>query len=224
MASWMVHLRVADALLDKFNGLTETAFVVGNIAPDSGVPTPDGRAYVPDKNTSHFKRPDKTGKTEISPEAFADQYFTKEMRAGYNRKQYSFYLGYYVHLLTDVLWKQEVWYPAVNAYRAAYEADPQEMIRKWKRDWYDLDFRYLREHPDFRAFQIYEQAIGFENGYLDIFAGDAFDDRRKYITGFYRKGREDLDREYPYLNEKQMDKFVEDAVEYIENVLGAAKF
>lgn len=223
MASWMVHLRVADALLDKLNGLEETEFVVGNIAPDSGVPTPDWSAYVPDKNTSHFKRPDETGKVEISPEAFADQYFTKKLRDGYNRKQYSFYLGYYIHLLTDVLWKQKVWYPAVNADRTAYEANPTEMIWKWKRDWYDLDFLYLRDHPDFRAFQIYEQAVGFENDYLDIFAKDAFDDRRKYITGFYREKREDLNREYPYLNEKQMDKFVEYAVEYIGNVLGVAK-
>lgn len=160
MASWMVHLRVADALLAKFDNLEEKEFVVGNIAPDSGVPTPDWSAYVPDKNTSHFKRPDRTGRIEISPDAFAEQYFTKEMRASYNRKQNSFYLGYYVHLLTDVLWKQEVWYPAVNTYRADYDADPKSMTWKWKRDWYDLDFLYLRDHPEFRAFQIYEQARG----------------------------------------------------------------
>lgn len=180
MASWMVHLRVADALLDKFDNLEETEFVVGNIAPDSGVPTPDWSAYVPDKDTSHFRMTDETGKREISPKYFAEMYFTEEQRAGYNRKQYSFYLGYYVHLLTDVLWKQEVWYPTVNTYRAAYDANPKEMIWKWKGDWYDL---------------------------------------RKYITGFYREKRENLDREYPYLNEKQMDKFVEYAVEYIRKVV-----
>jgi len=221
MASWMVHLRVADALLDNFDGLDETAFVVGNIAPDSGVPTPDWSAYVPDKNTSHFKRKYADGKTEISPEGFAEQYFTREMQAGYERKQYAFYLGYYVHLLTDVLWKQEVWYPSVEKYRAAYEADPKDMTRKWKKDWYDLDFLYLRDNPDFRAFQIYEQAVGFENDYLDIFAKDAFDDRRKYITEFYRSKREHLDREYLYLSKKQMDKFVVDAVEYIEKALSS---
>lgn len=178
---------------------------------------------MPDKKTSHFKVPDENGKTEISPERFAELYFTEELRTGYSRKQYSFYLGYYVHLLTDVRWKQEVWYPAVNADRAAYEANPTELTRKWKRDWYDLDFLYLRDHPDFRAFQVYEQAVGFENDYLDIFAKDAFDDRRKYITGFYRKERQDLDREYPYLTKIEMDKFVEHAVQYIENVLGVAK-
>ena len=219
MASWMVHLRVADALLSRIEGLSETEFVVGNIAPDSGVPTPDWSAYVPDKNTSHFKMKDAAGRTEISPERFAEEYFTREMQAGYNRKQYAFYLGYYVHLLTDVLWKQEVWYPSVEKYRTAYEADPKDMTWRWKKDWYDLDFLYLRDNPDFRTFQIYGQAVGFENEYLDIFAKDAFDDRRKYITEFYRRERENLDREYPYLSKIQMDKFVEDAVEYIKRVL-----
>ena len=219
MASWMVHLRVADALLAKFDNLEEEAFVVGNIAPDSGVPTPDGSAYVPDKNTSHFKRPDRTGKTEISPEGFAEQYFTREMQMGYNQKQYAFYLGYYVHLLTDVLWKQEVWYPSAKKYREAYEADPKNMIGKWKKDWYDLDFLFLRDNPNFRGLQIYEQAVGFENDYLDIFAKDAFNNRRKNIADFYRSKRENLDREYPYLSKIEMDKFVEYAVEYIKRVL-----
>ncbi len=218
MASWMVHLRVADALLDRLKGLDETAFVVGNIAPDSGVPTPDWSAYVPDKKTSHFQISE-GGTTEKSIAYFIGLYFTEEMRKTYNPKQYSFYLGYIIHLWTDVLWKAKVWYPSVERYRAAYEADPKGMTWKWKKDWYDLDFLYLRDHPDFRAFRIYEQAVGFENDYLDIFAKDAFDDRRKYITGFYRSKKENLDREYPYLSKIEMDKFVEDAVQYIEKAL-----
>ena len=45
MASWMIHLRVADLLMDKIPGLDEIAFVMGNIAPDSGVPNADWTAY-----------------------------------------------------------------------------------------------------------------------------------------------------------------------------------
>ena len=37
MASWMIHLRIADGLLDRIPGLNETAFVMGNIAPERGV-------------------------------------------------------------------------------------------------------------------------------------------------------------------------------------------
>ena len=44
MASRMIHLRVADLLMDRTPGPDETAFVMGNIAPDSGAPNADRAA------------------------------------------------------------------------------------------------------------------------------------------------------------------------------------
>ena len=41
MASWMVHFRIADALLDVQKELSQIEFIFGNIAPDSGVPNKD---------------------------------------------------------------------------------------------------------------------------------------------------------------------------------------
>ena len=55
MASWMVHLRVADKLLERLSKVEETEFIVGNIAPDSGVPNADWTAYAPSTKVSHFK-------------------------------------------------------------------------------------------------------------------------------------------------------------------------
>ena len=55
MASWMIHLRVADSLMDTIAGIDQTAFVMGNIAPDSGVPNADWSAYIPPKDVSHYK-------------------------------------------------------------------------------------------------------------------------------------------------------------------------
>lgn len=56
MASWIVHLRIADQLLDQIPDLKSTEFVVGNIAPDSGIPNEDWSAYTPSPVLSHFKR------------------------------------------------------------------------------------------------------------------------------------------------------------------------
>lgn len=53
------------------------------------------------------------------------------------------------------------------------------------------------------------------NRYMDVFTKDAFDSRRQYIVGFYRGGREDIEREYTYLNEAQAERFVEDCVEAV---------
>lgn len=215
MASWMVHLRVADKLLDKLPNLAETEFVVGNIAPDSGVPNEDWSAYFPNKEVSHFKMARENGKKGICVEEYIRQYFTEEMRIGYSQKQYSFYLGYLVHLLTDILWKKEIFETAVEAEKEEYVLDPAKMVWKWKADWYDLDFCYLRDNPRFRAFEIYEMAKGFSNTYLDIFAEDAFDNRRKYITEFYHQENDNLDREYPYLTKEEMDTFVERAEKFV---------
>jgi hypothetical protein len=49
MASWMVHLRIADKLLNELKDIDETAFVMGNIAPDSGVPNEDWTKFTPPK-------------------------------------------------------------------------------------------------------------------------------------------------------------------------------
>ena len=215
MASWMVHLRVADKLLDRIEGITETEFIVGNIAPDSGVPNEDWTAYTPCTEVSHFKTYLKDGAVKIDVERYLKQYFTAEQQNGYSREQYSFFLGYLTHLLTDLEWIARIYNPSVAKYPEAHAEDSHKLLWTLKKDWYDLDFLYLKKHPDFRAFRIYENAVGFVNRYMDIFAQDAFDNRREYITGFYRGGREDIEREYTYLTEAQAQQFVEDCVEAV---------
>lgn len=55
MVSWMVHLRIADKLMDKIGNLDACAFILGNLAPDSGVPNEDWSVFTPPTNVSHFK-------------------------------------------------------------------------------------------------------------------------------------------------------------------------
>ena len=56
MASWIIHLRIADELLRHLGPVDETAFIFGNLAPDSGVPNEDWSAFYPPTSVSHFKR------------------------------------------------------------------------------------------------------------------------------------------------------------------------
>ena len=65
MASWMVHLRVADELLKKIEKLDEQAFVIGNIAPDSGVPNEDWTVFQPPKDVSHFSEKEEQNTCKI---------------------------------------------------------------------------------------------------------------------------------------------------------------
>ena len=57
MASWMVHLRIADILLNEIPNLSAQEFIVGNIAPDSGVPNKDWSQFTPSTTISHFRTP-----------------------------------------------------------------------------------------------------------------------------------------------------------------------
>ena len=121
-------------------------------------------------------------------------------------------------MLTDIEWVKQICLPSEERFAdLCAEIGRVNFIWTLKKDWYDLDFLYLKKKPDFRAFRLYEQAKNFKNVYMDIFAEDAFENRRQYITGFYLAGREDLEREYSYLNETQTEDFVEKTVDIIMN-------
>ena len=208
MASWMIHLRIADKLLDKIPDLSPIEFIMGNMAPDSGVPNEDWSSFSPSTAVSHFRVDNGQGKKIIEIQRYVENYFTPELRATYNEQQYSFYLGYYTHLLTDVLWSELVAWPVRKQF-------PQVSWEEIKEDWYDLDFLYIKKHPGFRAFRAYLGSVGFVNRYMDYFTPDAFDNRREYITSFYLQPKENLDREYRYLTETAANEFVEVAVSRI---------
>lgn len=219
MASWMVHLRIADKLLDIISGLSDEEFIVGNIAPDSGVPNEDWSAFTPSGDISHFKTTDPDGFKDIHINEYLERFLSKDQRKQYDDKQLSFYLGYLTHLLTDMFWSDEIVRPSKDKFKFLYEKDREEWIWTMKKDWYDLDFLFIGNNPDFRAFSVYKNAIGFRNYYLDFFRIDAFDNRREYIVNFYNSERTELDRVYTYLSEDEMDRFVNDCSEKIDSIL-----
>ena len=212
MASWMIHLRIADKLLDRIPDLAPIEFIMGNMAPDSGVPNEDWSAYSPSTAVSHYREDNGSGKKAINLNTYIGQYFTPARRSGYTEGQYSFYLGYLTHLMADVLWSDQVANPARKKYAREFADHGQKFWSTIKEDWYDLDFLYLKKHPGFRAFRAYLGSVGFQNTFLDFFAPDAFDNRREYITSFYLQPNNHLDREYPYLTEADADRFVDYAV------------
>ncbi len=213
MASWMVHLRIADKMLSELEDIDEKAFVIGNIAPDSGVPNEDWSRFTPPKVVSHFKtRPEDELFFDI--DKFCAEYYNEELIKKYSRKQYSFFLGYYIHLLTDIEWTRGIYAELLKAYPEEAKADKNKLVWTAKGDWYDLDFLYLEQHPGFRAFSIYENAVDYDNEFMDIFSKDAFENRRQYICSFYHGDQHgDLHRKYTYLTPERAELFVEETVE-----------
>ena len=218
MASWMVHLRVADKLFEQIENLDELAFIMGNIAPDSGVPNEDWTVFQPPKDVSHFS--EKSQNKNINIEKFISQYFNDHLIKKYNKKEFSFFLGYYTHLLTDIEWANNVYEPLLQAYPKEAAEDKYKLVWTAKGDWYDLDFLYLEQHPDFHAFSIYEKSVNYENVFMDIFSKDAFENRRQYITELYHSDNHgDLHRDYKYFRPEQAEDFVKRTVEKLAPII-----
>ncbi len=215
MASWMIHLRVAQGIYKQLGLKHVDAFILGNIAPDSGIPTADGSGYLPDAGVSHFRVVDQNGIKEVHEERFIESFFTDSLRKSYDDEAYAFYFGYLTHLLTDKLWAEEIGYGAKDKFPELFDRDRTAFWSQIKRDWYDLDFMYLRQNPDFEAFRIYENMEKLLNRYVDFFAPDAFEKRRQFITAFYRDGAANVKVRETYLSPEELDRFVISTVEEI---------
>ena len=215
MASWMIHLRVAQQLYRRLNIEFINEFVLGNIAPDSGVPTEDGSGFSPDASVSHFRSLDDNGIKNIHEEKFIQQYFTPAHRLSYSPKEYAFFLGYLTHLLTDKIWAREIVYSAKEKQDVLFRTNRELFWQTIKKDWYDLDFMYLKSNPSFEAFHIYREIKDIRNTYVDFFSENAFAERRLFILNFYENGVANIEEHSTYLSKEELDVFVNSAVNEI---------
>ena len=224
MASWMIHFRVADTLLR--NGLlgdvpdrVAAAFALGNVAPDSGVPTPEG-GYAPDKNTSHFMRRFEGVPAGQNPERCDPALLVREWLSpaleGDDPAAIAFYLGYLCHLVTDNGWVRDFIYPAKVKFAHLRLTDgvetPEGVARFYaflKRDWYDMDFLYAKHHPDLPAYTAFLEAEDVENRYLPFFPADAFAVKRQEIQAFYHKGSATVEEREVYVSDGEAEGFIQ---------------
>ena len=190
-------------------------FVLGNMAPDSGIPSKDGSSFIPDAAVSHFRSLDENGIKKIHEEQFIQQYFTPAHRLSYSKKEYAFFLGYLTHLLTDKIWAREIVYSATGNQNALFHTNRELFWQTIKKDWYDLDFMYLKSNPSFEAFQIYRGIKHIRNTYLDFFSETAFEERRQFILDFYADGVANVVERGTYLSKEDMDAFVVSAANEI---------
>ena len=214
MATWIAHLRVAENLLREGLKVEKKAFVAGNIAPDSGVPKEDRSGFEPSAVITHWK--DESGK--IKPENFYDRYLHAiNPEEAKDPERYSFLLGYYVHLLTDVEWSKVYQRKREESlYKENLDENP-EFIWEIKKDWYGLDFKYLQEHRESIFFHCFQHLLEVED-YLDYFPKGAFNSRFKYIREMYLKNLAQKERDFIYLSEREMDAFVVEATRNIQGI------
>ena len=212
MATWITHMRVAAHFMRRYPALNNREFLVGNVAPDGGVPNEDGigLSFTPEKTVTHFH----TDTIRYDLRRFADEYLQKR-----DDTRWTFYLGYYFHLLTDRAFSS--WYAEKKReplYAEGLARDPQ-FIWEIKRDWYGQDHLFLREHPDFVFYTMFAPIEAFPNIYFDFFPPEAFTRHVRRITQFYLNAEEDPARAFPYLSKEETEWIVGDAIQAIEKYL-----
>ena len=202
MATWIAHLRIAENLLSYGFHLDIEPFLVGSIAPDSGIDDGAG-GWIPDKDTTHWR-----DVNYFQPENFYDAYVAEREL---DTQHLAFYMGYYAHLVADIEWIANIWQPLKHDSDIALklEADP-DFVWEIKKDWYGHDFVYLKEHPDnifTRIFHTIEQVPD----YLDYFPNGAFTMAVERIKAYYadtEKHEQSLNHNYPYLSRFDMDGWI----------------
>jgi len=209
MASWITHLRIADALLGIIGELPHIDFIIGNIAPDSGVPINGKDEFEPPVYITHWKVGGNS--CEINAEKFLERYLV----CNRNHKEMSFYLGYYVHLLTDYIWVQDIYPQLKMQFMFEYKNDPNFM-QKVKNDMFEIDCIYLNRYPNFRAYSVFTKVSKFPNVFLDYFSEKAFEEKVEIIRKYYEDFKGKLSQKPLYLGEKQVNDFIYKAVGEIQ--------
>ncbi|WP_430882654.1 zinc dependent phospholipase C family protein [Fusibacter sp. JL216-2] len=205
MATWGLHIRIAEVLINKEQmDLDKKSFLVGNIAADAGKPNADRSAFDSPPEISHWKdhkkriRPDFFYKAHLS-EFYGDQ------------KKRSFFLGYYVHLMTDLWW--EAFFEHMKEINPLYKKVENDKDYIWviKKDWYDLDHLYFLQNQESVFWTIFQHIDRFPD-YLDYFEQGQIYEKICYIKDFYMSPPSDFNRPYKHLQMEDMNAFVDNVV------------
>ena len=220
MATWIVHLRLAENLLNLIDGLDPAYFSIGNVAPDSGIPDENWEIFDPDPKILHFQASDNEVR-DLADLEFYRQHILPEKGKALDPERFSFLLGYFFHLVTDNLWGEQIGQPTNERFAEEFEADPK-FIWQVKRDWYGLDFEYVRSQPESIFWRVFLDSE-YDQDYLEFLPNEAVQQRLAYIKDLYQRTDEKIEEWYiqrpdQYLSKKEMDEFIAKATDTLYQI------
>ena len=121
----------------------------------SGKPDKKWEKFTPSTLLTHFQDVQSTHRRCADLDFFRD--YLLPLGDDPDQLAFSLRLGYFFHLVTDNLWSKKIGLPTQERWPAEFAADP-DFIWEIKKDWYGLDFIYLRDHPDSLFWRIFRYA------------------------------------------------------------------
>lgn len=194
MATWLTHLRVAERVSDQINITDRSLFFAGSIAPDSDTLS----------DISHWCS--NADKITCDAQGFYINYISDSLHT----EDKDFYWGYYIHLLTDILWhKQKI---------APLEHESKDTIRAIKQKWRNVDISFLADYRDFKPLTEMKYAMKctskYDKRWLDYYiAGQV----RKLVEGILGNLiiSEIEKQSRDTATETEIEQFIDECVEYI---------
>lgn len=214
MASWLIHLRITDELLKVLNISNEEKFVVGSIAPDCGVPLPEGN-YNPPTKITHWGG--ENHKANIDYIGFYKDY----VKYGSPEKR-DFYLGYFTHLITDYFWSHKVVRPLKARLGIESFSKNPELTKKIKDNWAELEMRFLYSKGRPKALDILKRVDKFPNIYFDFYGTDTIQEKAKFIASCYDEPCHITD-DLSYMSEGELEEFIDFTVRKIREIIEEMK-
>lgn len=211
MGTWISHLRIAENLLQHLPGLDEVTFTFGNLSPDSGIPNADWTEFDPTKKVTHFLR--KGGEESAIHDLVYYQQFLAGIKPADDIKLYSFRLGYFFHLICDIMWARRIAEATKQQFKALFDKDQKQAVSTLKDDWYGLDQLYVRDHPDHIFWRVIMTNPN-PPSYLPFVKDPALHHQYDHIRKFYSEQEDEwfLSLPYHYLNETAMTRIVDDSI------------
>jgi len=214
MGTWISHLRVAENLLPHFPKLDEVTFAFGNLSPDSGIPNADWTEFDPPKEVTHFLR--KGDEEHAIHDLVYYQQYLANIKPEENIKLYSFRIGYFFHLICDIMWARRIGAATKQQFKTLFDQDRKKTVSIVKDDWYGLDQLYVRDHPEHIFWRVI-MANPNPPSYLPFVKDKALHQQYDHIRKFYSEQEDKwfLSIPYHYLNETTMTRIVEESLEAI---------
>lgn len=208
MPTWINHFRIADRLLNRMNILDKEYFVIGTIAPDCGLPDKEHGVYRPYTGITHF-----TSEIEYSKKTDCDYEFIYQtyIKDECDIKKKSFYIAYFIHLLTDCIFAQNVFAPIENSLGDFREN--KQLREQIKSERNNTDFYYL-ENCTSQSFELFKTCKPWNEKYPEWYEHNEIAIQMKNIVNYYKNAKY-KQMDFVYITPQLMDKFVDYTYEIV---------
>lgn len=198
MATWLTHLRVSERLIGKVEISDNSLFFAGCIAPDTDI-SPD---------VSHWCT--NGDKTTCDVDGFYKRYISNCSTSS----DFDFFLGYYVHLLTDVMWHKQKIKPLSNC--------DNTTIKKVKESWRSVDYNFLSIQKEFYPIVAMRDTAKYKKLWFDYYSMNQIKDLVEYVISSCKDNHNK--NLYIDMNAKnEIEQFIEEASIHIYQILKEVK-